>query len=120
MLSIWNTELSKTCHILVQDVISTNFIVSSYACSISFETESVIVTGGWCSGYEKKVTKYIWNPTLGSSSEDWPQLLEARAYHACGKYVDSNNKNVIFQKVVIWTNLCIGASGIWRYPRSQL
>ena len=83
------------------------FILSSYACSIPFEPESVIVTGGWWSGYEKKVTKYIWNPTLGSSSEDWPQLLEARAYHACGKYVDSNNNNVIFQKVVIWTDLFI-------------
>ena len=93
---------------------------SSYACSIPFEPESVIVTGGWWSGYAKKVTKYTWNPTLGSSSEDWPQLLEGRAYHACGKYVDSNNNNVIFQKVVIWTDLSIGASGIWRYPRSQL
>jgi len=67
------------------------------ACSIPLETSvsSVIVTGGWWSGYAKKVTQYTWSQGLESFSVNLPELLEDRAYHGCGKYMDSNNKNVL-------------------------
>ena len=83
-------------------LLSKALLLFSWACSIPLETtvSSVIVTGGWI-GYGKKVTRYIWHQTLGSSSEDWPQLLEDRAAHACGKYMDSNNKNVRFRHFLI-------------------
>ena len=70
----------------------------SSACSIPLETSvsSVIVTGGWWSGYAKKVTQYTWSQGLEFFSVSLPELLEDRAYHGCGKFMDSNNKNVRF------------------------
>jgi len=61
------------------------------SCAIAFESNSVIVTGGII---QKSVTKYTMN-SVRTTWKDLPDLMNDRAWHACGKYVDRNNNDVL-------------------------
>ena len=68
-----------------------SILIPSYACAIDdLDGNDLIVTGGY--GHTNRVTKYNRN---GDATE-LPTLKNARCYHGCGSYRNTN-----YQKVLI-------------------
>ena len=68
----------------------------SKACAIELMF-IVVITGGW-NLHEPMVRVEMYN--TGGSIQRLPDLLTARAEHACGHYVNSNNAVVRIQQLL--------------------
>ena len=71
---------------VVKELFALKHIVYA-SCAIN-EGDSVVVTGGWYS--VNTVSRY----NINGWTENLPNLLGPRVYHACGHYLNSDNQKV--------------------------
>ena len=77
----------------------------SKACAIGLMF-MVVITGGWNLDLHEPMGRVVMYNT-GGSIQRLPDLLTARAEHACGHYVNSNNAVVRIQQLNDkWSYIC--------------